>query len=945
MKNKWVGGRGVAFAGWLAVIVAVFGAPRTVWSGSDEAPAGAVAAARDPRIQAAFARFDAWLQRSRGPEAAVAAGREVEEGVALARDRRQALLQLAMVDPREALARSLSPSALKRLPPAVQAESESTFDTCGSSFDTQIGDDFSQRDSPVSRITRTLTIGDRVFEAQVFGRRLGVTSKAIHANGIVIGNTVVLYESPLRRMDAEEAAEDATVREQCGTPGPACIAVKVGAQTLVFRSEAALKRHQAALERVESQLDPAQPAERPEALDPFFAPALAPGPIAASVWTTGEKQVLYIRVDFSDLPGDPVAADAAQDTIDGAVSAYYKDTSYNKTSLHATVTATLRMPRTAAEYKVTGDGQLLTDARAAARAAGLDPATFDRDVVAFAALFPGYSGKAYVGGKGVWLNGSFGASVTAHELGHNYGVHHANFWQTTDGSVIGAGANVEYGNVFDVMGRGGVKGQMNAWFKSRMDWLAPADFTSVTASGTYRIEPVDDPAAAGQRALKIVKNTTKNYWLEFRQLYTTNRWAMNGLMLNWGYNNNTGSHLLDTTPGSANAQNDAPVLVGRTFSDTETGIHITPVARATTPPSMDVVVKLGAFPGNTPPAAELVASAATVGRNAPVTLTVTASDVNGDALAYAWVFDDGTVAPNSPVVSRSWTTNGAKLVQCIVSDMVGGTTTVSTTVTVGTPTIFSIGGTVTASGQPLPGVTVSDGTRSATTNSAGAYVLQGAPNGTYTLTPALAGFSFSPATLAVTVAGANVTGRNFLAAAIPANRIVEAHFDTGAEGFVYVDDVFRGTTQPAYATGVWVANGGIGNGALRVRLGGRDEADVVNMSGGWRLSFTLAAAQEVALSFSYKGTQTPDYESDERSELMGALDGLPLGGGTGVFAQLVGNGNGGASPTTGVAAFQGSLGTLSAGSHSLVIGGFNNQKTTTSEQTEIIIDDVVLFRP
>jgi PKD domain/Gametolysin peptidase M11 len=918
--------------------------PATVWSGPDDPPAGAAAPAQDPRIQAAFANFDAWLQRSFRPKAAAAvADIAVEEGVALARDRRQALLRLARSDPREALARALSPYVLKRLPLAVQEESESPIDVCGSSLDTTIGDDFSQGDVPVSRVKRTLTIGDRVFEAQVFGRRLGVTSKAIHANGIAIGNTVVLYESPLRRMDANEAAEDATVREQCGAPGPRCIAVKVGAQTLVFKSEAALRRHQAALERVESRLDPTQPADRPEALDPF--PAAAPDITIASVWTTGEKHLLYIRVDFSDLAGDPVAADAAQTTIDGAVSTYYKDTSYNKSSLRATVTPTLRMPRTAAEYKVVGDGQLLTDARAAAKAAGFDPATFDRDVVAFASLFPGYSGKAYVGAKGVWLNGSFGSSVTVHELGHNYGVHHANLWQTTDGSIIGPGANVEYGNVFDVMGRGGIKGQMNAWFKSRLDWLAPTDLTSVTASGTYRIEPVDDPAAIGPRALKIVKNSTKNYWLEFRRLYTTNRWAMNGLMLNWGYNNNTGSHLLDTTPGSANAQNDAPVLVGRTFSDRETGIHITPIARATSPPSMDVVVKLGAFPGNTPPQATLLPSATTVGRDTPVTLTVTASDVNGDALAYAWVFDDGTVAPNSRVVSKSWSTNGAKLVQCIVSDMVGGTTTVSATVTVGEPTIFSIAGTVSAIGLPVPGVVVSDGTRSTTTNSAGAYVIQGVPNGTYTLTPARAGFTFTPATRTVTVSGSNVTGRNFVALATSANRLFEAHFNTGADGFVYVDDAFRGTTQPAYATGAWVAAGGIGNGALRVVLGGTDEADVVNMSGGWRRTFNLAAAQSVRLSLSYLGTQTPDYESDEFSEFVVTVDGLPLAGGTGVFGRLVGDGNGGASTTTGVRVFQGSLGTLSAGSHTLVIGGFNNKKTTTSESTQLIIDDVILFRP
>ena len=157
---------------------------------------------------------------------------------------------------------------------------------------------------------------------------------------------------------------------------------------------------------------------------------------------------------------------------------------------------------------------------------------------------------------------------------------------------------------------------------------------------------------------------------------------MNGALLNWGYNSNTGSHLLDITPGSANQQNDAALLVGRTFSDTQNGIHITPVARRASPPSMDVVVKLGTFPGNSPPVASLSASASTVLRNAPVTITATASDANGDALAYGWEFDDGTLAPSAAAVTRSWTTAGSKVVRCVVSDMVGGTTAASITITV-----------------------------------------------------------------------------------------------------------------------------------------------------------------------------------------------------------------------------------------------------------------------
>ncbi|HEY5906928.1 MAG TPA: hypothetical protein VIZ31_02735, partial [Vicinamibacteria bacterium] len=557
----------------------------------------------------AFRDFDLWLGRflaaRASGDAASASSLAGEEGVALARARKHAWLRLARTDPRQALAQALRPSVIQGLPPAIQEESEAYVDACGGEFGVFVGDDFSQESAPVSRVTRTLTVGKRTYEAQVFGRRLGTPSKAIHANGVVLGNVIVLYESPVRRMETEEAAADPTVRAKCGAPGPACIAVKVGAQTLVFGSEASLRKHETALEKEEAILGLQRPAGREEALHPLVPPAVEDEPSPSSVWTTGEKTVLYIRVDMSDRPGDPVAAATVQNTMDVAVNDFYKGTSYNKTSLRTTVIPTVRLPRTAAEYDAIGDGQLMTDAIAAARAAGHDIAAYNLYIVAFPSLSYGYSGKASVGRARVWLNGSFGSGVTAHELGHNYGVFHANLWRTTDGSVIGPGANVEYGNVFDVMGRGGIRGQLGAWFKTRLDWLLPAEYTTVSSSGTFRIGAIDDPAETGLRALKIVKSADRNYWVEFRRAFTTNRWAMNGAVLNWGYNTNTGSHLLDVTPNSADSQNDAPLLVGRTFSDTASGIHVTAVARTATPASMDVVVKLGTFPGNTPPAASL----------------------------------------------------------------------------------------------------------------------------------------------------------------------------------------------------------------------------------------------------------------------------------------------------------------------------------------------------
>lgn len=81
---------------------------------------------------------------------------------------------------------------------------------------------------------------------------------------------------------------------------------------------------------------------------------------------------------------------------------------------------------------------------------------------------------------------------------------------------------------------------------------------------------------------------------------------------------------------------------------------------------------------------------------------------------------------------------------------------------------YSISGTITDGGAPLAGVTVTTGAVSDTTDGSGAYTLAGLANGTYTVTPSLSGYTFTPASRSVTVSGANVTAQDFAAAAVVA---------------------------------------------------------------------------------------------------------------------------------------------------------------------------------
>ncbi len=83
--------------------------------------------------------------------------------------------------------------------------------------------------------------------------------------------------------------------------------------------------------------------------------------------------------------------------------------------------------------------------------------------------------------------------------------------------------------------------------------------------------------------------------------------------------------------------------------------------------------------------------------------------------------------------------------------------TITATVTMPVAT-FSISGSAGTSGA-----TVTAGSQGATSDASNNYVISGLANGTYTVTPSKSGCTFSPTTLSVTVAGANVTGNNFTA--------------------------------------------------------------------------------------------------------------------------------------------------------------------------------------
>lgn len=553
-------------------------------------------------------------------------------------------------------------------------------------------------------------------------------------------------------------------------------------------------------------------------------------------WTLGQKRLLFIRVDFADLPGAPFS-DAAGTALISNLNAFFTDMSYGRAGFAlqgagSEVTPTLRLPQDGAWYGTNNYfNQLRADARDAAMAAGYAQSDFDLDVICFGSV-PGFNwnGLGNIGAAGAWLRGNFSVGVAAHELGHNFGLNHANFWNTAGNSVIGPGTSVEYGDGFDTMGDGrrfGSQYHFNARYKNYLDWLTASDISTVTTSGMYRIFAQDDPAAIGLRALRIPVEVLPpfvlptpgsfSYWVEFRQQITGNQWLRDGAGLRWAWNGNQSSLLLDSAPGTADGKNDSALVIGRTFSDTTAGIHITPIGKGgTSPESLDVVVNLGSFPSNLPPVLTLTTSGTNANPGGLLSFSALASDPDGDSLAYYWEFGDGTYGTNGPAASHSWNNVGEFIVRCRVTDMKGGNASRSAVISVGAPSAFHISGRITIGGAPLEGVRVfvSD-TQMAYSDSDGDYVLAGLAPGSYEVGASLEGYTFDDSAFSNPVSvGPDALHIDFFAATVvfppyiatqPRSQTVRA----GTDATFFVE---AGGTPPL--TYLWKFNGSIIEGAL-----------------------------------------------------------------------------------------------------------------------------------
>ena len=359
----------------------------------------------------------------------------------------------------------------------------------------------------------------------------------------------------------------------------------------------------------------------------------------AAALAPGVKSVAVVLVNFVDDTRQPWTITQARSVLfDGttSVNAYYQDASDGVMSISGDVFGyvTITKDNVGCDWSEWGSA-----ARAAAIQAGAPLGNYSYTVYAWPRTsLCGWAGLGYLPGTSSYIDGYLDTRVVGHELGHNFGVHHASTMSCTDNNVAtvvtGSCTLDEYGDPFTIMGSS--TRLHNNWHRAQLGF--DVGTVTIASDATVSLAAVD--SGAGTRLVRVPRGGTTNTFLhlEYRQ--------PSGLFDNFASTNAivsgvtvriapdigviTQSRLIDTSPTIPSSFGDPALKVGQSFTDPLSGVTIS-VTGATTA-AAQVTVSYGA---------DTVAPTAPTGLTATASATLTSASV---ALRWTASTDDRGVA-------------------------------------------------------------------------------------------------------------------------------------------------------------------------------------------------------------------------------------------------------------------------------------------------------------
>ncbi|WP_329182549.1 M6 family metalloprotease domain-containing protein [Streptomyces sp. NBC_01477] len=335
------------------------------------------------------------------------------------------------------------------------------------------------------------------------------------------------------------------------------------------------------------------------------------GPDAEFAPSTGTVHALTLLIDFPDAPA-PYSARERYAEFFPAVKKWYAATSYGKLDYESTpVLRYIRMPRPFTAYGI-GRGygwdahtammrDLLKAADSRIDFSGYDLVNIlvtpnagpPADEAVLSVTWTGAS--AATTDEGAHLNkvsliyghDQSGSRVLSHENGHDFGLpdlYSADNFQRTD-TLAGQ---------WDTMSLDwGLQGDLFAWHKWRLGWLADRQIACLTSRGTatYRLSPVETPG--GRKAVIIPYGPTRVFVIEARAAVRADHEACRQGVLAYRVrtdidsgqgpvtvvDGHPASSACDFSSGAFNSLNDAPFTAGRSYTDSAAGVTFTVLGR------------------------------------------------------------------------------------------------------------------------------------------------------------------------------------------------------------------------------------------------------------------------------------------------------------------------------------------------------------------------------